>query len=48
MKDKDLFQHLMDWKLSEIVDSYGIDANSEVEVLLTNLIELMIKDVKEE
>mgnify|MGYP003296006458 CR=1 FL=1 len=48
MKNTDLFQHLMDWKLSDIVDSYGIDPNSEVEVLLNNLIELMIKDVKEE
>lgn len=48
MKNTDLFQHLMDWKLSDIVDSYGIDPNSEAEVLLNNLIELMIKDVKEE
>lgn len=48
MKNKELFEHLMEWKMSDIVDSYGIDPNSEVEVLLNNLIELMIKDVKEE
>lgn len=48
MANSKLFEHLLEWKLSDIVNSYGIDPNSEVEVLLNNLIELMIKDVKEE
>lgn len=48
MKNKELFEHLMNWKLSDLIDSYGIDPNSEVEVLLNDLIELIIKDVKEE
>ena len=48
MENNDLFQHLLEWKLSDIINSYGIDPNSEVETLLNNLIELMIKDIKEE
>ena len=42
-----MIDHLLNWKLADLVESYDIDLDSEIEVALNKLIEYVITDIKE-
>lgn len=45
--DTTMINHLLNWKLSDLVDSYNIDLSDDIEVALNELIEHLIRDIKE-
>ena len=47
-KDTTMINHLLNWKLSDLVDSYNIDlSDDDIEVALNELIEHLLRDIKE-
>lgn len=47
-KENTMIDHLMNWKLSDLIDSYDIDMDDEIEVALNMLVMCLIKDIKGE
>ena len=45
-KENTMIDHLMNWKLSELIDSYEINMDDEIEVALNMLVMLLVKDIK--
>lgn len=43
-----MINHLLNWKLSDLIDSYDIDMDDEIEVALNMLVMCLIKDIKGE
>lgn len=46
-RENTMIDHLLNWKLADLVESYDIDLDSEIEVALNKLIEYVITDIKE-
>lgn len=46
-KENAMFKQLMEWKLSDLIDSYEINMDSEIEKALRELVMCIIKDIKE-
>lgn len=42
-----MIDHLLNWKLVELIDSYEINRNNEIEDILNELIDLLVRDIKE-
>lgn len=47
-KENIMINHLLNWKLSDLIDSYDIDMDDEIEVALNMLVMCLIKDIKGE
>ncbi|MGN1151073.1 MAG: hypothetical protein ACI4SN_02815 [Lachnospiraceae bacterium] len=45
-KENTMIDHLMNWKLSDLIDSYDINRNNEIDEILNELIEHLIRDIK--
>ena len=43
-----MINHLLNWKLSDLIDSYDIDMDDEIEVALNMLVMCLVKDIKGE
>ena len=41
-----MINHLLNWKLSDLIDSYEINMDREIDVALNELIKYLIKDIK--
>lgn len=41
-----MINHLLNWKLSDLIDSYEINMNNEIEDILNELINFLVKDIK--
>ena len=46
-KENTMIDHLMNWKLSDLIDSYEINMDNEIEKTLNELVMCIIKDIKE-
>lgn len=42
-----MINHLLNWKLSDLIDSYEINMDNEIEKTLNELVMCIIKDIKE-
>lgn len=47
-KENTMIDHLMNWKLSDLIDSYEINMDREIDVALNELIEHLLRDIKGE
>ena len=47
-KENIMINHLLNWKLSDLIDSYDIDMDDEIEVALNMLVMCLVKDIKGE
>lgn len=48
-KENIMINHLLNWKLSDLVNSYNIDlSDDDIEVALNELIEHLLRDIKGE
>ena len=45
-KENIMINHLLNWKLSDLIDSYEINMDREIDVALNELIKYLIKDIK--
>ena len=47
-KENTMIEHLLNWKLSDLIESYNLeaDANNEIEKTLNELVMRLIKDIK--
>lgn len=45
-KENIMINHLLNWKLSDLIDSYEINMNNEIEDILNELINFLVKDIK--
>lgn len=46
-KENTMIKHLLNWKISDLVNSYDIDlSDNDIEVALNELITYLIKDIK--
>ena len=45
-KENTMIDHLLNWKLSDLIDSYDIDMDDEIEVALNMLVMCLVKDIK--
>ena len=41
-----MINHLLNWKLSDLIDSYEINMDNEIEKTLNELVMCIIKDIK--
>lgn len=46
-KENTMIDHLLNWKLVDLIDSYEINRNNEIEDILNELINLLVRDIKE-
>lgn len=47
-KENIMINHLMNWKLSDLIDSYEINMDNEIDKILNELIEHLLRDIKGE
>lgn len=48
-KENTMINHLLNWKLSDLVESYNIDlSDDDIEVAFNELIEHLLRDIKGE
>lgn len=46
-RENTMITHLLNWRLSDLIDSYDINRNNEIEDILNELINLLVRDIKE-